>query len=59
MQLSLTNPDGTITVVTAAAVDGVTLVLSGSGPAAGTDKWSALTDIALGSTCVAAIDGCH
>jgi hypothetical protein len=59
VQLTLTNPRGTITVVTAAAVEGVTFVLSGSGPATGTDKWSALTDIALGSTCVAAIEGCH
>lgn len=59
VELTLTNTDGTVTVVTAAAVEGVTFVLSGSGPVTGADKWSALTDIALGSTCVAAIDGCH
>jgi hypothetical protein len=59
VELSLTNPDGTATVVTAAAVEGVTFVLSGSGPVTGAGRWSALTDIALGSTCVASIDGCH
>lgn len=59
VQLALTNPDGTVTVVTAAAVEGVTFVLSGSGPITGADSWSALTDVALGSTCAAAIDGCH
>ena len=59
VQLTLTGTDGTVTVVTAVAVEGVTFVLSGSGPVTGADHWSALTDIALGSTCVAAIDGCH
>jgi hypothetical protein len=59
VQLTLTTPDGTVIVVTATAVDGVTFVLSGSGPVTGADKWSALTDIALGSTCAAAIEGCH
>jgi hypothetical protein len=59
VELTLTNPDGTVTVVTAAAVEGVTFVLSGSGPVTGASRWSALTDIALGSTCVAAIEGCH
>lgn len=59
VQLTLTTPDGTVTVVTAAAVEGVTFVLSGSGPVTGANKWSALTDIALGSTCAAAIEGCH
>jgi hypothetical protein len=59
VELTLTDPDGTVTVVTAAAVEGVTFVLSGSGPVTGASRWSALTDIALGSTCVAAIEGCH
>jgi hypothetical protein len=59
VQLTLTAADGTVTVVTAAAVEGVTFVLSGSGPVTAADRWSALTDIALGSTCVAATDGCH
>lgn len=59
VQLRLTNPDGTVTVVTAAAVEGVTFVLSGSGPVTSADRWSSLTDIALGSTCAATIDGCH
>jgi hypothetical protein len=59
VQLTLAAADGTTTVVTAAAVEGVTFVLSGSGPVTGEDTWSALTDIALGSTCVAAVDGCH
>jgi hypothetical protein len=59
VQLTLAAADGTTTVVTAAAVEGVTFVLSGSGPVTGADTWSALTDIALGSTCVTAVDGCH
>jgi hypothetical protein len=59
VQLTLTAPDGTVTTVTAAAVEGVTFVLSGWGPVTAASHWSALTDIALGSTCVAAVDGCH
>jgi hypothetical protein len=59
VELTLTDPDGSVTVVTAAAVEGVTFVLSGTGPVTGANSWSALTDIALGSTCVAAMDGCH
>jgi hypothetical protein len=59
VQLTLTAADGTKTLVTAAAVEGVTFVLSGSGPVTASDTWSALTDIALGSTCAAAVDGCH
>jgi hypothetical protein len=59
VQLTLAAADGTPTVVTAAAIEGVTFVLSGSGPVTGVDTWSALTDIALGSTCAAAVDGCH
>jgi hypothetical protein len=59
VQAKLTAPDGTVTIVTAAAVDGVTFVLSGWGPVSAPRRWSALTDIALGSTCVAAIEGCH
>jgi hypothetical protein len=59
VQLTLVAEDGTKTVVTAAAIEGVTFVLSGVGPVTDADKWSALTDIALGSTCAAAVDGCH
>jgi hypothetical protein len=59
VELHITNPDGSVTVITAAAVEGVTFVLSGSGPVASGDRWSSLTDIALGSTCAATIDGCH
>jgi hypothetical protein len=59
VQATLTASDGTVTIVTAAAVEGVTFVLSGSGPVTADKHWSALTDIALGSTCVAAVDGCH
>jgi hypothetical protein len=59
VQVTLTAPDGTVTIVTAAAVEGVTFVLSGWGPVTANSHWSALTDIALGSTCVAAVDGCH
>jgi hypothetical protein len=59
VQVTLTAADGTVTIVTAAAVEGVTFVLSGWGPVTAKSHWSALTDIALGSTCVAAVDGCH
>lgn len=59
VQVTLTAPDGAVTIVTAAAVEGVTFVLSGTGPVTAAKHWSALTDIALGSTCVAATDGCH
>jgi hypothetical protein len=59
VQITLTAADGTVTIITAAAVDGVTFVLSGWGPVTAPRHWSALTDIALGSTCVAAYDGCH
>jgi hypothetical protein len=59
VQVTLTAPDGTVTIVTAAAVEGVTFVLSGWGPVTAPRRWSALTDIALGSTCVATIEGCH
>lgn len=59
VQVTLTAADGTVTIVTAAAVEGVTFVLSGWGPVTANRHWSALTDIALGSTCVAAYDGCH
>jgi hypothetical protein len=59
VQLTLPGPYNSTVVVTAAAVEGVTFVLAGSGPITDADKWSALTDIALGSTCAAAVDGCH
>jgi hypothetical protein len=36
---------------------GVVLVASGSAAAQGV--WEALTDLALGSSCLAAADGCH
>jgi hypothetical protein len=59
VQLTLPGPNNSTVVVTAAAVEGVTFVLAGSGPITDADTWSALTDIALGSTCAAAVDGCH
>lgn len=46
--------------LTAVSAEGVTLVLTGSGTAA-TDRgsWSSLVDLAMGSVCPAAPDGCH
>ncbi|MDQ1618274.1 MAG: hypothetical protein QOE19_843, partial [Actinomycetota bacterium] len=41
------------------AVEGVSFVLSGSGPVTAPDVWAGLADIAQGNTCAAAADGCH
>lgn len=49
---------GTETALVLAA-DGVTVSLVGSGPAARPARWAALADIALGTSCAAASDGCH
>jgi hypothetical protein len=46
--------------LTAVSAEGVTLVLTGSGTAAtGNGSWSSLVDLAMGSVCPAAPDGCH
>lgn len=59
MQATVTSADGTSTLVTAIAAEGVTAVLAGTGPVSGEDIWPALTDLALGNTCAAAENGCH
>jgi hypothetical protein len=59
VQVQLSDAAGVTRLVTVVAVEGVTIVLSGSGRVTPTDVWAALTDIALGSTCEAATDGCH
>lgn len=59
VQATVTSPDGTTTLVTAIAAEGVVAVLSGKGPVTAADLWSSLTDLALGNTCAAAADGCH
>jgi hypothetical protein len=46
--------------VTVVSAEGVSVVLVGSGRAAGDDlAWSSLVDVALGTSCAAAADGCH
>jgi hypothetical protein len=59
VQATITSSDGTSTVVTAIAAESVLAVLSGSGPVSRAASWPALTDLALGNTCVATRDGCH
>ncbi len=54
-----TYPDGGDTAVVLSA-DGVTVTLVGSGSAtAGHRRWVSLLDLALGSSCAAAAEGCH
>jgi hypothetical protein len=45
--------------LTVVAAEGVTVVLTGSGPGTGPFTWQGLVDIALGTSCPAAPDGCH
>jgi hypothetical protein len=59
VQAMVTSPEGTATVVTAIAAEGVLAVLAGTGAVAEEATWPSLTDLALGSTCIAAADGCH
>jgi hypothetical protein len=59
VQATVTDAKGISTTVTAVAVEGVSFVLSGSGPVTAPDVWAALIDISQGNTCVAAADGCH
>jgi hypothetical protein len=41
------------------AAEGVTVVLVASGSAAAPGAWESITDIALGTSCAAAVHGCH
>jgi hypothetical protein len=59
VQATVTSSDGSSTVVTAVAAEGVLAVLSGTGPVSGAASWPSLTDLALGNTCIATRDGCH
>jgi hypothetical protein len=59
VQATLTSADGTKTLITAVAADGVTAVLAGTGPVTHAVVWASLTDLALGNTCAAAAEGCH
>lgn len=46
--------------LTAVAAEGVSVVLVGAGPRVATGwQWDALVDLAMGSSCPAAPDGCH
>ena len=58
-QLTRRTPDGTEQVALVLAADGVGVVLVASGSAAARGSWESLTDLALGSSCLAAADGCH
>jgi hypothetical protein len=58
-QLTRTAPDGTEQVALVLAADGVGVVLVASGSAAAQGSWESLADLALGSSCLAAVDGCH
>ena len=58
-QLSRTGSNGVERVVVVTA-EGVTVTVVGRGAlAADTDDWSAIVDIANGTSCMAAPDGCH
>jgi len=58
-QLTRTTADGTEQVAVILASDAVGVVLVASGSAAAQGVWESLTDLALGSSCLAAADGCH
>lgn len=58
-QLTRTAADGTEQVALVLAADGVGVVLIASGSAAAQGVWESLTDLALGSSCLAAPEGCH
>jgi hypothetical protein len=58
-QLTRTTPDGTEQVALVLAAEGVGVALVGSGSAAEQGTWESLADLALGSSCLAASDGCH
>jgi hypothetical protein len=57
--LTRTAADGTDQVVLVLAAEGVGVVLMASGTAAERGAWESLADLALGSSCAAAADGCH
>jgi hypothetical protein len=57
--LARTAADGTGQVVLVLAAEGVGVVLMASGTPAERGAWESLADLALGSSCAAAADGCH
>jgi hypothetical protein len=57
--LTGTAADGTDQVVLVLAAEGVGVVLMASGTPAERGAWESLADLALGSSCAAAADGCH
>lgn len=57
--LTRTAADGTDQVVLVLAAEGVGVVLMASGTPAERGAWESLADLALGSSCAAAADGCH
>ena len=54
-----TAGSGGIELASVIAAEGVTVTLVGTGATATPDVWAALADIAIGSACPAAPDGCH
>jgi hypothetical protein len=57
--LTRSAADGTDQVVLVLATKGVGVVLMASGTPAERGAWDSLADLALGSSCAAAADGCH
>ena len=57
--LTRTAADGTDQVVLVLAAEGVGVVLMASGTPAARGTWESLADLALGSSCAAATQGCH
>lgn len=57
--MTRTAADGTEQRVLVLADDSVGVVLLGSGSATTQAAWESLADLALGSSCAAAADGCH
>lgn len=56
---SLSASDG-VHRATVVSADGVSVALVGSGPAVRDEiAWSSLVDVAMGTSCAAAADGCH
>ncbi len=56
--LTRSGPSGRETAIVL-ALEGVSITQVGSGSAAEENTWAALADLALGSSCPAAPDGCH
>ena len=51
--------DGSAQKVTVIAVEGATVVLTGTGSAAADGVWESLADVSMGTLCVAGVHGCH